>query len=68
MPSTSIWLARAEVRLTKRHWRYWFDRMNEFEITQEQELISVHYKLRTGNVKDRTEAGRCVDSEAFLSI
>ena len=38
--------------------------MNGFETTQEQQLIRVHFKLRTGNFKDRTEARRCVDSEA----
>ena len=38
--------------------------MNGYEITQERQLIRVHYKLRTGNFKVRTEAGRCVDREA----
>ena len=32
-PSTSMWLSHAEIDLAKRHWRYWFDRMNGFEIT-----------------------------------
>ena len=57
-------LTTSEQSRAKRHWRLWFDRLDGFSITKEKLLQRIHWRLRTGNFKLRTEAGQCVDFQA----